>query len=153
MTRWLVIPIALLAACGNGSGGRCSASTGCQGGLVCVSTSPPGTDGGPGDVRLCMRLCDHDGGDGVAQHLCSDGTACLALDGMSVCYLGGSHPIRGGCASDTECEPGTVCAPDTMLCAQACTVGTNRPCAMGETCVATGGGICRAVATVLDAGP
>ncbi len=143
-----------LVACGNGSGGRCLSSAECQAGLVCVTTSAPGQDGGGADrgVRLCMRLCDYDAGDGVEQRLCSDGAVCLPIEGMRVCYLGGNHPIHSACADDTQCEPGTACAPDTHLCTQACTVGTDTPCASNETCDLVGGGLCRASMIVIDGG-
>lgn len=120
-------------------------------GLVCLSTNVPGRDGGADrDMRLCMRQCDYDAGDGVEQRLCRDGAACLLIEGMHVCYLGGAHPIGTACADDTQCEPGTVCAPDSLRCAQACTLGNDAPCAGLETCDPIGGGICRA--PVLDGG-
>lgn len=144
-----------LCACGNGSGGHCQSNSECLAGLVCLPTSVPGEDGGATDrsVHLCMRLCDHDAGDGVEQHLCSDGAACLSIEGMRVCYLGGNHAIHSACVDDTQCEPGTVCSPDTQLCTQACTVGNDLPCESNETCVALAGGLCRAPAVIVtDAG-
>lgn len=142
-------------ACGNGNGGHCQTTSECQMGLVCLPTNVPGHDGGATsrEQRLCMRLCDYDAGDGVEQHLCRDGAACLTIEGMRVCYLGGMHALGTACADDTQCEPGTVCAPDTLLCTQACTVGTDAPCASNEVCSSVGGGICRTpVVIVVDGG-
>lgn len=154
MRASVVVLVLGLVACGNSSGGRCSTTMPCAAGLVCVRTGVPGQDGGSadGDLRVCMRTCDYDAGNAVAQHLCSDGTACLAIDGMSICWLGGTHPIHSACVDDTQCEPGTVCAPDTSICTQACTVGTDTPCEANESCVDVGGGVCRAAAVTLDGG-
>lgn len=140
----------VVASCGNGSGGHCTASDACQTGLVCLPTGASATDGGASSEGLCMRLCDYDAGDGVEQRLCSDGAACLTIEGMRVCYLGGTHAIHTACETDTQCEPGTVCAPDTLVCTQACTVGTDTPCASNEVCSAVGGGLCRAPVVVVD---
>jgi hypothetical protein len=139
-------------ACGNATGGHCTSSAECQSGLVCLPTSVGANDGGAVDrePHLCMRLCDHDAGDGIEQHLCSDGASCLAIEGMRVCYLGGTHAIHAACVNDSQCEPGTLCAPDTLVCTQACTVGNDAPCADNEVCNALGGGLCRAPAVVVD---
>jgi hypothetical protein len=138
----------LLVACGSGTGAPCVMQSDCQGSLVCVSTST--TDAG---TSTCMRRCDHDAGNGIAQRLCSDGTTCLPIGGSNVCYAGGSHAIHTACTSDLDCEGGTACAPDTMMCTQACTVGTNTPCATNEACMAIGGGVCRPTVVFVDAGP
>jgi hypothetical protein len=141
-----------LVACGNTTGGRCLTTSECQSGLVCVSTNVARADGGGDGARLCMRLCDYDAGNGMDQHLCSDGAACITIEGMRVCYLGGTHPIDTGCADDSQCEPGTVCASDTATCEQACTVGDDRPCGHTQSCVDVSGGVCRATMVVLDGG-
>lgn len=121
-------------------------------GLVCLPAGTLGADGGAGEAHVCMRHCDYDGGTGVEQHLCADGTVCLAIEGMNVCYRGGSHAIDTACTDDAQCEGGTICASDTRLCAQACTLGTNTPCRTNETCADVSGGICRATVVVLDGG-
>jgi hypothetical protein len=147
MRCWLALA-SVLSACGSGSGASCTVASDCHAGLVCLASS--GADAATGGV--CTRLCDHDAGDGVDQHLCSDGTVCASVSGARVCYGGGNHAIHTACTSDADCEAGTVCATDTMTCEQACTVGTNAPCAMGETCQPIVNGICRPTAIVVDGG-
>jgi hypothetical protein len=127
-----------LLACGsNAVGTVCSDTQPCAMPLVCVVSDDPA-------VNRCMRLCDvfPDGGNA---RLCSDGSACIAMDGMRVCYVGGHTPYGTACMGALACEPGTICSPDLMMCEQVCTAGeAHSPCAETETCVDVAGGLCRA---------
>lgn len=141
----LSLALSALAACGSGTGGRCTTSAECQTGLLCVETSSGALDGGTASsTRYCMSACDRlrDGGGGL-EHLCNNGLVCLALESQNVCFVGGSHPFGEPCTSSLECEAGTVCAPDSLRCEQACTPGDDRPCRDGETCIDVGSGVCR----------
>ncbi len=140
----LTLALTALAACGSGSGGRCTTNADCQGGLRCVDTASSSVDGGAvASSGTCMRTCDRSLVDGALEHLCTDGLVCLALESQSVCYVGGTHPFGESCTGPLDCEAGTVCAPDSLRCEQACTPGDDRPCADGETCTDVGVGVCR----------
>jgi hypothetical protein len=156
--RWNVAVIALvLVSCGKPTGVRCTVQADCQAGLLCLSTGAASADAGTSDTRLCMRPCDYDagppdGGPTVDQHLCADGTVCTPLEGHRVCFPGSNHAIRTACTDDSQCEGGTICAPDTQLCTQACTVGYDIPCDTNEVCVDVAGGICRVPAIIAGDG-
>ena len=143
MPRTTVVAAALwLLACGGtAAGALCNDNAGCAAGLVCTRTDQIGR-------QVCMRPCDPEGG--IPPRLCSDGAACLTVEGALVCYLGGHRAYGHACSSDEQCEPGTVCSSDRLVCEQACTVGDDRPCRAGQTCVAPG--LCRCTASALDGG-
>lgn len=142
-TLALFCALAAATACGNGSGGRCTTSAECQTGLRCVETASSVDGGAASGTRYCMRTCDRFQDGGALESLCSDGLACLSLESQNVCFVGGSHPFGEACTSSLECEAGTVCAPDSLRCEQACTLGDDRPCATGEACTDVGIGVCR----------
>lgn len=108
----------------------------CAAPLVCTASDMPG-------VSLCMQPCDVDADGGMGERLCSDGAACLEVSGMHVCYIGGHTAYATHCTSPLACESGTLCSPDLELCEQACTFGSDWPCAASESCAAVGGGLCR----------
>jgi hypothetical protein len=122
--------------CRGGVWSLCSDARPCIDTLVCGGTDRD-------DAFVCMNLCPRGSG-GAVPRLCEDTSACLDVDGASLCYLGG-HTGRGGaCTTSRECEPGALCAPDTSVCQRACALGDATPCAEGEVCADVAGGLCRA---------
>ncbi len=131
-----LLSCSLFGCAGNPVGVSCSDVQPCAMTLVCAESDRAG-------VLLCMSPCGTTADVGTPERLCAEGAACLAIEGASVCYVGGHTPYATACTGPLACEPGTVCSPDLALCEQACTVGNDAPCASTEVCVDVGGGLCR----------